>query len=90
MRRDILASVESLESWGYKANKAAMELKASLWVFCAIFFLVDSHAYARLIGSKKSFGFFVQGDPGERGLSGPLGSFGPKVRPLPVLSYMYC
>lgn len=37
--------------------------------------------------SKNSFGFFfLQGEPGERGLSGPLGNFGPKVRPLPLLS----
>lgn len=35
--------------------------------------------------SKKSFWFFHQGDPGERGLTGVFGNFGPKVRPLTVL-----
>lgn len=33
-----------------------------------------------------SFSFFLQGDPGDMGLSGPLGNFGPKVRRLPILS----
>lgn len=49
-----------------------------------IIFTGQSYSFFR--DSKMSFVFFRQGDPGERGLSGPLGHFGPKVRPLPVLS----